>query len=143
VIRLVILFLFSSRFIFRSLQLPSNPASSISSLHQVCIRSASGLHQVCSTDTEHLRAFYISFARIANCADRNVRTSGPLAPFTINETNSNFEQFQEKFSLVEENGLVDAHLTRFLRSLLPADDGGASSIPIPIDNQTRAGSIFF
>jgi hypothetical protein len=75
------------------------------------------------------------------CGDRNVRISAPLAPFTINETNSNFEQFQEKFSPVEENGLVDAHLTRFLRSFAPAGDGGAS--PISIGRQTPAGSIFF
>jgi hypothetical protein len=47
--------------------------------------------------------------------------SAPLAPFTINETNSNFEQFHEKFPTVEENGRVDAHLTRFLRGLLPVD----------------------
>jgi hypothetical protein len=62
-------------------------------------------------------------------------------PSTINETNSNFEQFQEKFLPVEEDGLVDAHLTRFLRSFLLADDGGAS--PISIGRQTPAGSIFF
>jgi hypothetical protein len=75
------------------------------------------------------------------CGDRNVRISAPLAPFTINQTNSNFEQFQEKFLPVEENGLIDAHLTRFLRSFLPADDGGES--PTSIGSQTPAGSIFF
>jgi len=50
----------------------------------------------------------------------------------MHETNSNFEQFHEKFPLAEENGRADAHLARSLRSLLSADmsadDGGASSI---------------
>jgi hypothetical protein len=67
--------------------------------------------------------------------------SAPMAPFTINETNSNFEQFQEKFPPVEENGRVNAHLTRFPRSLLPADNGGASSIPIQLAAK-RAGVPF-
>jgi hypothetical protein len=50
----------------------------------------------------------------------------------MHETNSNFEQFQEKFPSVEENGRADAHLARSLRSLLsadmPAGNGGALSI---------------
>jgi hypothetical protein len=68
-------------------------------------------HQIRSTDPENLRAFCSSFVGIAMSG-----SSAPLAPFPINETNSNFEQFQEKFLSVEENGLVDAHLIRFLRS---------------------------
>jgi hypothetical protein len=37
------------------------------------------------------------------------------------KTNSNFEQFQEKFPPVEENGRAGAHLAGLPRSLLPAD----------------------
>src|SRR5262245_6586269 len=114
VIRLVILFLISSCFRFFSLQLPLNPASSYS-------------------DLEYLR----SFIRM----DRNVVTSAPLAPFTINETNSNVDQFQEKFSLVEVNGRADGHLARPPRNLSPAAEGDASSISIA--RQTRASSNFF
>src|SRR5262249_37632383 len=91
------------------------------SLPPTPFKSGLFIHQIRSTDPENLRAFCSSFVGIAMSG-----YSAPLAPFTINETNSNFEQFQEKFLPVEENGLVDAHLTRFPRGFLPADDGGAS-----------------
>src|SRR5215468_8136137 len=38
--------------------------------------------------------------------------------FTFHETNSNHEQFQEKFPPVEENGRADAYLVRSPRNLL-------------------------